>query len=87
MRRIYREYLAGRSPKAIVTDLNREGIPSPRGGKWNASTLNGNRKRANGILSNSLDLQVFRELSMLLGNKPSTEDELPDCISGCGGRI
>jgi DNA invertase Pin-like site-specific DNA recombinase len=54
VRRIYREYVAGRSPKAIVTDLNREGIPAPRGGKWNASTLNGNRQRANGILSNSL---------------------------------
>ena len=60
VRRIYREYLAGRSPKAIVTDLNREGIPSPRGGKWNASTLNGNRKRANGILSNSLYVGRFK---------------------------
>jgi site-specific DNA recombinase len=32
-----------------------------------------------------MDLQVFGELSMLLGNSPSTEGELADCISGCGG--
>ena len=52
--RIFREYVDGRSPRAIVTDLNREGIPSPRGGQWNASTLNGSRARANGILCNRL---------------------------------
>jgi site-specific DNA recombinase len=54
VQRIFREYDAGRSPLEIVKNLNREGIPSPRGGKWNASTLSGSRKRANGILSNSL---------------------------------
>src|SRR5690606_31993346 len=32
--------------------LNAEGIPSPRGGKWNSSTLNGSRSRANGVLQN-----------------------------------
>jgi site-specific DNA recombinase len=54
VRRIFREYVAGRSPISIVRDLNREGVPPPRGAVWNASTLNGSRKRANGILSNSL---------------------------------
>ena len=52
--RIFTEYADGRSPLTIVADLNRAGIPSPRGRKWNASTLNGSRKRANGILSNKL---------------------------------
>ena len=32
-------------------------------------------------------LEVFGELSMLLGNRPGTDGELPDCISGCGGSI
>jgi hypothetical protein len=32
-----------------------------------------------------MDLQVFGELSWLLGNKPGTDGELADCISGCGG--
>ena len=31
-------------------------IPSPRGGQWNASTINGNQKRRNGILNNELYL-------------------------------
>ena len=44
----------GRSPLAIVKELNREGVPAPRGGSWSASTLNGSRQRENGILSNSL---------------------------------
>ena len=54
VRRIFAEYLAGRSPLAIARDLNRERIPSPRGGQWNASTIMGHRQRGNGILHNSL---------------------------------
>ena len=59
VRRIFREYVQGCSPLAIVTALNREGIAAPRGNRWNASTLNGSRKRANGILSNSLYIGVI----------------------------
>jgi len=54
IRRIFAEYIEGRSPLAIVERLNTEGIRGPRGGSWNASTLNGSRQRENGILSNSL---------------------------------
>jgi site-specific DNA recombinase len=54
IRRIFEEYVAGRSPRAIATDLNREGIPSPRGRTWNASTINGHRQRLHGILQNPL---------------------------------
>jgi site-specific DNA recombinase len=54
IRRIFREYADGRGPLAIVGDLNREGVPGPRGGQWNSSTLVGSRKRANGVLQNSL---------------------------------
>jgi DNA invertase Pin-like site-specific DNA recombinase len=54
VKRIFAEYVAGASPISIATRLNREHVPAPRGGQWNASTLNGSRKRANGILSNSL---------------------------------
>ena len=42
------------APRQIATRLNREGVPSPRGGQWNASTINGNRLRRNGILNNEL---------------------------------
>lgn len=52
--RVFREYVAGESPIAIATRLNAEGVPSPRGGQWNASTINGSRKRLNGMLNNRL---------------------------------
>lgn len=54
VRRIYAEYLSGRSPRAIAAILNREGIAPPRGKYWRSSTLNGNAKRGNGILRNPI---------------------------------
>jgi DNA invertase Pin-like site-specific DNA recombinase len=56
IRRIFAAYADGISPRAIAAALNREGIPSPRGGLWNASTINGSRQRRNGILNNELYL-------------------------------
>jgi hypothetical protein len=43
VRRIFDEYLAGRTPREIARDLNDEGILPPRGRLWNASTINGCR--------------------------------------------
>jgi site-specific DNA recombinase len=54
VRRIFREYADRMAPRQIAVRLNREDVPSPRGGKWNASTINGNRLRRNGILNNQL---------------------------------
>ena len=54
VRRTFREYLAGRSPRAIAQTLNEEGVPSPSGKEWRANTINGNRERGNGILHNEL---------------------------------
>ena len=54
VRRIFAEFLADISPRAIAKRLNDDGIPSPRGGKWNASTINGNGRRGCGILRNGL---------------------------------
>lgn len=54
VRRIYDEYSAGKSPRAIVRDLNKEGTPAPRGGKWAVSTLVGSAKRRNGLLNNPI---------------------------------
>ncbi len=52
--RIFREYVHGESPLAIAARLNAERVPSPRGGQWNASTINGSRKRLNGLINNRL---------------------------------
>ncbi|WP_075342468.1 recombinase family protein [Tenacibaculum agarivorans] len=54
IRRIFQEYLLGKSARVIASDLNKEGIKSPRGGEWMASTINGNPARQNGILCNML---------------------------------
>ena len=40
-RRIYVDYAKGKSPLTIVKELNAEKVPSPRGGPWRLSTLNG----------------------------------------------
>ena len=54
VRRIFREYLSGKSPRAIAYTLNAEREPGPRGKGWTASTIIGNRKRGTGILNNEL---------------------------------
>ena len=54
VRRIYRLRLSGMTPRAIAGKLNMEGIPSPTGGLWNASTINGSKSRRNGILRNPI---------------------------------
>ena len=42
------------SPNRIADMLNREGIPGPRNGKWDKSTIHGNPKRGTGILNNEI---------------------------------
>ena len=54
VKRIFTEYTDGMAPRLIAGRLNAEGVPSPRGGQWNASTINGSRQRRNGILNNEL---------------------------------
>ena len=50
VRRIFEEYAAGKPIANIVRDLNRDGIPSPSGGKWSRSGLYGARSRRDGTL-------------------------------------
>jgi site-specific DNA recombinase len=54
VRRIFEEYAAGRSPRAIAEGLNAEVIKPPRGRDWQASAINGNSVRGSGILMNAL---------------------------------
>jgi site-specific DNA recombinase len=54
VRAVFRDYAEGLSPRAIAAKLNDRGLPAPRGGKWNASTINGNAARGNGLLHNQL---------------------------------
>jgi site-specific DNA recombinase len=52
--RIFRQFVAGVSPKQIAKNLNRERIAGPFGGPWSPSTIYGNAKRGTGILNNEL---------------------------------
>jgi site-specific DNA recombinase len=54
IRRIFQEYVDGRTPREIAHDLNKERVSPPRGRAWNASTINGNLERGAGILQNEL---------------------------------
>ena len=54
VRRIFEEYAAGVSPRAIAKELNAEGVSGPLGGTWGPSTIHGNRQRGTGILNNEL---------------------------------
>jgi DNA invertase Pin-like site-specific DNA recombinase len=63
VRRIFRDFVAGISPKAIAIALNREGVPSP-GARyrykhkvvtaWSPNTIHGHVSRGGGILNNEL---------------------------------
>ena len=52
--RLFRDYSAGMSPKAIARQLNAERCPGPGGALWNPSTIHGNPARGTGILNNEL---------------------------------
>jgi site-specific DNA recombinase len=54
VRRVFREYIAGATPRAIAAALNNENLPPPRGTYWRASTINGHTKRKTGILQNEI---------------------------------
>ena len=58
VRRIFTDYAAGASPKAIARTLNDEGVPGPSGKGWTASTVHGHRGRGTGILNNELYIGV-----------------------------
>lgn len=67
IRGIYRDFLAGVSPRGIAGELNRKNVPAPRGPKWNASTINGSFARGSGILGNELyaGTIVWNKVTML----------------------
>lgn len=54
VRRIFRAFGSGLSPKAIGKALNAEGVPGPSGAAWSPSTIHGHAGRGTGILNNEL---------------------------------
>ncbi|MEQ8391457.1 MAG: recombinase family protein [Thalassospira sp.] len=54
IREIFKYYAEGRKLKHICDDLNRQGIDSPKGGKWASSSLVGSFVRQTGMLRQTL---------------------------------
>ena len=54
VRRVFRAFASGISPRAIARRLNDEGIPGPDGALWTDSTLRGHAARGTGLINNEL---------------------------------
>jgi len=75
VRRIFAEFAAGQSPRAIAERLNADNIPGPHGGQWSITTIRGDRKRLNGMLINRLyvgELIVNRTTKVVNPNTRAT---------------
>jgi site-specific DNA recombinase len=51
---IFQWYAHGHPPRWIAAELNRLGIPSPRGGTWAGSAIHGDMSKGTGLLNNEL---------------------------------
>ena len=54
VRRIFKDYANGLSPRKIAKALNEEAIPGPGGRNWGDTTIRGQVDRGTGILNNDL---------------------------------
>jgi site-specific DNA recombinase len=70
--RIYNEYVAGATPREIAKQLNLDRVQPPRGRWWNASTINGNKLRSNGILLNEMYVGRIVWNKVTMAKNPAT---------------
>jgi site-specific DNA recombinase len=77
VRRIFREFVAGKTPREIAAGLDANRIKPPRGKNWDASTINGNAARGHGMLINELYAGriVWNKVRML--KDPATGRRVP----------
>jgi site-specific DNA recombinase len=54
VRRIFREFTSGLSPRRIAIGLNKDGVPGPGGKLWGDTTIRGHVSRGTGVLNNEL---------------------------------
>lgn len=54
VRRIFADFAAGKSPRRIAAELNREGTAGPGGRPWSDTTIRGHALRGTGVLHNEL---------------------------------
>ncbi len=54
VRRIFKAFAAGQSPRQLAKALNAEGVPGPQGKTWTDTTIRGHATRGTGLLNNEL---------------------------------
>ncbi|WP_333781677.1 recombinase family protein [Hoeflea prorocentri] len=54
VRRVFRDFAAGISPRALARRLNEDGVQGPTGTLWTDSTIRGHAKRGTGLINNEL---------------------------------
>jgi site-specific DNA recombinase len=54
VQRIFRDFAAGASPRAIAKRLNADGVPGPEGRQWRDTTIRGQFDRGTGLLNNTV---------------------------------
>ena len=77
IRLIFTNYSLGMSGRSIAKSLNEAGIPSPRGGLWNSTTIIGNRARRDGILWNEAYLGKILYNRQKFVKNPKTGKRIP----------
>ena len=74
MLRIFTDYVERcLTPREIAKALNADGIKPPRGRTWNASTINGNQRRGNGMLLNPLYAGQLVWNKVAMPKRPGTD--------------
>lgn len=59
VRRIFTEYAAGKSPRAIAVGLNADKLPSPRGDYWHETAISGDTRHKRGTLRNEMYIGIL----------------------------
>ncbi|MBO1329601.1 recombinase family protein, partial [Acetobacter suratthaniensis] len=54
VKRVFRDFAAGVSPRLIARTLNDEGVPGPQGNPWVDTTIRGHVQRGTGLINNEL---------------------------------
>src|SRR3546814_12345028 len=82
-------FAAGKSPRAIATDLNSEGIPGPLARAWGDTSIRGHVCRGTGILNNELYAGVLVWNRLRYVKNPARSEERrvgKECVSTCRSR-
>jgi site-specific DNA recombinase len=72
VRRIFADFAAGKSPRRIAAELNREGIRGPGGRLWGDTTIRGHALRGTGVLRNELYIGRLVWNRLRYAKEPST---------------